>query len=271
MYQFFPIKSQGEKKYRFAEKRSAPKPAVPLKCKLSCQELPGFWTLRQHKNIQHGSPIKTANVDSDDIINELDDANPKEELRSCQQFLVDSEIERARQKVFNYAIENLIAKIVDEKLDHFFNNLMCAAKGNLAVGFNLKNKEDGGFRYFYAHEINTLLDWSTLVCTRDDLADLKDFLKKTVVIEPYSREGMITMWRFSKLTNLTVFAALLKDVPMRYNDAVLPKPLLKNHTINCLTYEENSRQPCNDNMCLSRALAVHLHGNQRLEEETFIF
>ena len=33
-------------------------------------------------------------------------------------------------------------------------------------------------------------------------------------------------------------------------------------------FEENTREPYNDNMCLFRALALHLHGNQRLEEET---
>ena len=79
---------------------------------------------------------------------------------------------------------------------------------------------------------------------------------------------MNTKWRFYKLTNLTVFAALLKDVPMGCKKAVLRAPLLRNHTINCLTYEENTRQPYNDNLCLFRALALHLHGTQRLEEET---
>ena len=79
---------------------------------------------------------------------------------------------------------------------------------------------------------------------------------------------MNTKWRFYKLTNLTVFAALLKDVPMGCKNAVLPEPLLKNHTINCLTYEENTRQPYNINLCIFRALAFHLHGTQRLEGET---
>ena len=165
-------------------------------------------------------------------------------------------------------MEALNETIVNEKLDHFFNNLKCAAKVNLAFGFILKNIEDGGFRYFYAHENNTLLDRSKLVCTHDDLAKLKDFLNKTDVIESCSRERMNTKWRFYKLTNLTVFAALLKDVPMGCKNAVLPEPLLKNHTINCLTFEENTRQPYNDNLCLFRALALHMHGNQRLEEET---
>ena len=115
---------------------------------------------------------------------------------------------------------------------------------------------------------NTLLDRSKLVCAHEDLANLKDFLNRTDVIEFCSRERMNTNWRFYKLKNLTVFAALLTDVPRRCRDAVLPKQLLKNHTISYLTFEENTKQPYNDNLCLFRALALHLHGIQRLEEET---
>ena len=55
---------------------------------------------------------------------------------------------------------------------------------------------------------------------------------------------------------------------MGCRDAILPEPLLKNCIINCLTFEEITRQQYNDNLCLFRALALHMHGNQRLEEET---
>ena len=71
-----------------------------------------------------------------------------------------------------------------------------------------------------------------------------------------------------KLTNLTIFAALLGDIPMGCKAPVLPDSLLKNHAVNCLTFEKNTRKPYNDNLCLFRALAFHLHGNERLEEET---
>ena len=124
------------------------------------------------------------------------------------------------------------------------------------------------FRYFYAHENNTPLDRSKLVCTHDDLAKLKDLLDKIDVIESCSRKRMNTKWTFYRLTNLTVFAALLKDVPMGCKNAVLPEPLLRNGTINCLTYEEYTRQPYNDNLCRFCAPALHMHGNQRPEEET---
>ena len=202
----------------------------------------------------------TRDVDVEHIVGDVEDHRLREELRSCQHFLVDSELERARHKVFNYAVEALNITIVNEKLDHLLNNLKCAAKMNLAFGFILKKIEDRGFRYFYAHENNTLLDRSKLACIHDDLAKLKDFLNQTDVIEPCSRERMNTKSRFYRLTKLTVFAALLKDVPMGYKNAVLPKPLLKNHTINCLTFQEDTRQPYNDNLCLFRALALHMQG-----------
>ena len=43
--------------------------------------------------------------------------NLNEELRSCLDFLADSEIERARHKVFTYAMENLNAEFENEELD----------------------------------------------------------------------------------------------------------------------------------------------------------
>ena len=79
---------------------------------------------------------------------------------------------------------------------------------------------------------------------------------------------MSTKWWFYKLTNLTVFAAFLKDVPLGFKDAVLPEPLFKSFTFNCLTFEENTRKSYNDNLCPFRALASHLHGTRRLEEKT---
>ena len=54
---------------------------------------------------------------------------------------------------------------------------------------------------------------------------------------------------------------------MGCKDIVLAEPLLKNHKVNCLTFGRNTGQPYNYNLCLFRALALHLHGNKKLEEE----
>ena len=75
----------------------------------------------------------TRDVDAEHIVGQVGDHRLTEELRFCQHFLVDSELERARHKEFNYAVETLNETIVNEKLDNFFNNLKCAAEVNLAL------------------------------------------------------------------------------------------------------------------------------------------
>ena len=233
-------------------------------------EFPGFYALRQHKNIQHGEQIGfgASNIDVEYIMGDVDDQSLREELQSCRRFLVDSEMQKGRHNVFNFAVNNLTGQVIEEKLDRVLDKLKCAAKLNLALGFILKNIEDGKFRYFYAHENNTMLEQSKLVSNKDDMAKLKEILKKTDVIESCTKERSNTKWRFFKLTNLTIFAALLRDIPLGCKDAVPPESLLKIHTVICLTFEKSTRKPYNDNLCLFRALALHSHGNERLEEET---
>ena len=46
---------------------------------------------------------RARDVDVDYIVGDVDDHSLREELRSCQYFLVSSELESARHKVFNYA------------------------------------------------------------------------------------------------------------------------------------------------------------------------
>ena len=55
---------------------------------------------------------------------------------------------------------------------------------------------------------------------------------------------------------------------MGCKDAVLPESLFRNPSTICFTYEQNTKKTFKDNLCLFRALALHLHGNEELEEET---
>ena len=48
---------------------------------------------------------------------------------------------------------------------------------------------------------------------------------------------------------------------------LLPDQLLKNHSVKYLLFEEKTQKPNSDNICLFRALELHLHGIERLEEE----
>ena len=55
-------------------------------------------------------------MDVEHIVGDVEDQSLREELRSFQNFLVDSELETVRHKVFNYAVETLNETIVKEKL-----------------------------------------------------------------------------------------------------------------------------------------------------------
>ena len=176
------------------------------------KQFSGFYALRQHKTSEHGIQMKSAEFDVNNLLKD-DDADLKEELQACQHFLLDSEVEKGRHRVFNFAMSTFDNSLNNKKLDLVFNGLKCAAKVNLAFGFVLKNVEDGSCRYFYAHENNTLMERSKLVCTPDDITNLIEKIQKMDIVDLCTRERANTKWKFYKLTNLTAFAALLKDVP----------------------------------------------------------
>ena len=83
------------------------------------------------------------------------------------------------------------------------------------------------------------------------------FLEETDFQEQDFSKNYILSWKLS-----------LKTVPMGCKEAVLPKQLLRYCTINCLKFEQNKKQPYNDNLCPFRSVAFHLHGNEKLEDES---
>ena len=266
----FCTESRDDLNYHVVKKHAIPREKIPHKCKICFKEFSGFYALRQHKTREHGIQMKSPEFDVNNLL-EDDDADLKEELQACQHFLVDSELDKGRHRVFNFAMPTFDHSLISKKLELVFKGLKCGAKVNLGFGFVLKNVEDGSSRYFYAHENNTVLERSKLVCTPDDITNLKEKLQKMDIVDLCTRERANTKWKFYKLTNQTLFAAILKDVPMGCKDSVLPEPLLKNQNVNYLTFEKNTRRPYNDNLCLFRAVALHLFGNERLEEETSKF
>ena len=184
---------------------------------------------------------------------------------SCvQDILVQPQFERLKNKVFNYALENLKATKVDEKLDEFFIKLKCTAKMNLPFGFISKNVEQRGFESFYTHEIHTLVDRCKFLCTKEDLAKLKHFLYKTDVIESCSREKMKTKWRFHKLSNLSLFEALLRDISMVCKDAVSSKCFFFAISYSQLFhFRRDYKTAIEGQLVPFCVLAFPVHGNQR--------
>ena len=160
----FSTKSRDDINNHIAKQHSAAGTSKTHKCKLCLAKLTGFYALCQHKNTQHGTQIRfgARNFDVEDIVGDVDDQSLREELQSCRHFLVDSEIQKWRHSVFNFGVNNLTAQVIEENLDRVLDKLKCVAMLNFALGFNLKKIEDGKFRYFNAHENNTLLEQSNL-------------------------------------------------------------------------------------------------------------
>ena len=109
------------------------------------------------------------------------------------------------------------------------------------------------------------------MCTHTDMTYLKNRMQKKDFVDICTREKSKTKWKFYKLTNLAIFASLLKDVPMGCKDAGLPEPLFENHNVNCFTFEGNTREPYNDNLCSFKALSLHLYDKEKLEGKTSKF
>ena len=190
----------------------------------------------------------------------------KEALRACQHVLVDTEMENGRHQVITFQMSKLDTKIINENLE-VFNKLDSAAEINIALGFVLRNFETGEYRFFYAHENKTLFEKTHLLCTKADLISIQGKVEKFAIVEQYTQERQNTKWRFKLITNVTIVAALLKNIPMGCQDSVIPESLLRDTQVHCLLTNKN-KEPYKDHLCLFRALAMYMNGHKDLDSHT---
>ena len=87
------------------------------------------------------------------------------------------------------------------------------------------------------------------------------------IVEQCTQERQNTKWRLKLITNVTILTALLKNIPMGCPDSVLPEPLLKNHSVNCLLSNKD-KEVYKDNLCLFRAMAMYMNGHKDLDSHT---
>ena len=99
----FSTKSQIDSNYHIAKKYEAPKPKIVHTCKECKEDFTGFYALRQLKSKVHVQSFKTTG-DFSPLLDAIDDDNLKEDQLPCQQFLVDSQLEKGRQKTFQFCI-----------------------------------------------------------------------------------------------------------------------------------------------------------------------
>ena len=63
--------------------------------------------------------MKSAEFDVSNYL-EDDDTDIKEEFQACQHFLVESELEKGRHRVFNFAMSFFDSSLINKKLDLVF-------------------------------------------------------------------------------------------------------------------------------------------------------
>ena len=137
----FSTTSQADLSYHIARKHPRVWAKNTYKCKTCLEDFFGSYALRKHRSSQHGLPKRTSSLHMDTLLEDIDDAELKVELISCNHLFVDSELEKGKHCVFNIALLSYSYSCVNENLDHVLNQLNCGAKVNLAVGFVLKNFE----------------------------------------------------------------------------------------------------------------------------------
>ena len=166
---------------------------------------------RKEQGAKQRKPSDTATVLNKIVEKEGENGEKlKEKLSTCQHFLVHTEIEKGRHKVFHLQMSYLDDKVINEKLNEVFNKVDSAAKINIALGFVFRNVDTGEHRYYYAHKNNTSFERLPILCTKADLLTIQGENEKFDIGEQCTQERQNTKWRFKLITNVTVFAALLK-------------------------------------------------------------
>ena len=195
--------------YHVAKKEAQPSSKQSTVCPFGKHEFPSYYSLQQHRRKDHEAKQRKP---SDTVADEERENSEKlkEELSACQRFLVDTEMENGRHKVFKFQMSKLDTKIINEKLEEVFNKLDSAAKINVALGFVLRNFKTGEYQYFYAHEKNTLYEKSHLLCSKSDLITIQGKVEKFDEVEQCTQERQNTKWWFKLITKVTIFAALLQ-------------------------------------------------------------
>ena len=132
------IYNEQEMKYHVGKKHAPLSSRQSTVCSTCEKDFPIYYSLLQHRRKEHAAkqrkPSDTVTDLNKTVKQEGEDGEKlKKELSACQHFLVDTEMENGRQKVFHFQVSNLDTKIINENLEEVFNTLDSTAKINTAL------------------------------------------------------------------------------------------------------------------------------------------
>ena len=158
-------------------------------------------------------------------------------------------MEIERHKVYNFQKSKIDTNIINEKFEEIFNKRDSATKINIALAFNLQNFELVNIDISMLTKTIFWCDKSHLHCTKANLLTIQEKIEKFV--GQCTQERQSTSWRFKLITNVTIFAGVLKHIIMWCPDTVLPEPLLRHTQVNCFYPTKTSNHT--KNICVFSA------------------
>ena len=156
---------------------------------------------------------------------------------------------------YNFQLNRLTQNDLVYHFKQLFRDQKVAFKVNISLGYILKNKKTGEFRFFWSSQNNQLLfDVPCLVRNSSDKQKLTEHLESLPLIEKVQRPN--SEWVFVKVTNAHFFLYKLKGIPIG-SGIDIPVHLLKNKGLIALVRNLNSGKPYMDQKCFFRCLALH--------------
>ena len=127
-------------------------------------------------------------MDVQQLVGQFDDEGSRKESETCKHSLVDREMGNGRHGLFNFHMDFVDAHTSSHKLDTVFEKLKCAANFSPAFGFVLKCVENGICPFYYAHEMNTLMERSRLGVTEEVFVKTRSVSGNTDLIKACTKE-----------------------------------------------------------------------------------
>ena len=253
----FVAKTQADLDYHTAKKHSTVTTDDVFTCALCSTQFPDYYVLREHKGSVHGVSIYPTITSDPDLSIYSDNTEFQNELGRIKHLLGYYFKEEKHQFIFNFPLNEPSHSKLEDYLDYVFERLPCAAKINILFGFMLRHQETGKFRYFYADKNNPLFTAPVFVRDPVNLAFLKDRLKGEDYFEHVTSQRQSTKWRFFQMTNVSIRATLVRDIPLGCYSLSLPLWIRQHRFIHSHVFNSSNDRANNDNLCLFRGMARH--------------
>ena len=185
-----------------------------------------------------------------------EDEELEAELRSASHLIKTFVRKQKHQTIFNFMCKKLDKFELSFNMADVFRRLQSTSKISISFGLVLRHIDAGCYRYFYT-EKNTVLGGPVVVRDRRDMVKLLETLSSKNLNEILADERPDTKWKFFTVTNMTVYATHLDEVPLGCIKVSIPAYILHHNRINCLLSNRQTKEQYSDNLCMFRAVAMH--------------